>query len=372
MSSADKNFKGELWETSEGKVVPFDPNLNHAARYQNDADCVAELEAQIVTLRAQVGQARLIFDSAIDYAIMTMDINGHITSWNAGATRIMGYAEAEILGRSGEIIFTSEDRANNRFSVELRRAMETGRASNERWHLRRDGTRFWASGMMMPLMNQEGEPNGFLNILRDRTDARAEVERRELLMAEMNHRIKNTFAIVQAVACQTRRHASTVAEYQSALDNRLMVLSRSHDVLIKSDWDDAPLQDVIDSALAAYSGEAGRVTIGGPSVLLRSNLIVMISLAFHELATNAVKYGALSVPDGRVGIAWTITPTRKGPNRIDIVWQESGGPAVQQPKRRGFGSQLLERGMPLGGTVQLNFHPAGVQCHICLPPDSEG
>ncbi len=126
----------------------------------------------------------------------------------------MGYTEAEILGRSGEIVFTAEDRASGRFATELRRAIETGRASNERWHLRRDGTRFWASGLMMPLLDADGQPQGFLNILRDRTEVQAAVERRELLMAEMNHRIKNTFAIVQAVAAQTRRHTETAAEFQ--------------------------------------------------------------------------------------------------------------------------------------------------------------
>ena len=312
------------------------------------------MEAELLAIRAQEVRAGLILDSATDYAIITLDANGCVTSWNVGAQAIMGYAETEILGRSGDIIFTAEDRANGRFTTELRRAAETGRASNERWHLRRDGTRFWASGLMMPLLDSGGQPQGFLNILRDRTEVQAAVERRELQMAEMSHRINNTFAMVQAVATQTRRHTETAAEFGSVFGARLGVLARSNDVLTRTDWHDAPLRDVIDSALAAHGGEPGCITVEGPSVLLGASLAVAVSLSFHELATNAVKYGALSVPAGRVEVSWTISRPRKG-GKVDIVWREHGGPAVEPPVRRGFGSNLLEKGIPACGTVKLEF-----------------
>ena len=203
---------------------------------------IAALETENRVLREQDVRTRLILDSATDYAIITLNVSGCVTSWNTGAQNIVGYTETEVLGRSGEFIFTSEDRTAGRFAAELRRAVETGRASNERWHLRRDGTRFWASGLMMPLLDLDGSPVGFLNILRDRTQVQAEVERRELLMAEMNHRIKNIFALVQGVATQTRRHTETAAEFQEAFAARLMVLARSNDVLIRSDWHDAPFK----------------------------------------------------------------------------------------------------------------------------------
>ena len=328
---------------------------------------VAELKTELATLREQNNQARLILDSATDYAIITMDKHGCITSWNAGAQAIMGYTEAEILGRSGEIIFTSEDRTGGRFATELRRALETGRASNERWHLRRDGTRFWASGLMMPLLDPDGQPQGFLNILRDRTEVQVAVERRELLMAELRHRIGNTFALVQAVAMQTRHHTETAAEFGAAFAARLGVLARSNDVLTRTDWHDAPLREVVASALDAHSDEPGRITVEGPAVMLEASLAVTVSLSFHELATNAVKYGALSVPAGQVGVSWTTSQTRTGARRVEIVWLERGGPAVTPPVRRGFGSYLLERGLSSGGTVRLNFQPSGLECRICLP-----
>ena len=331
---------------------------------------IAELEAENRILRERETRARLILDSATDYAIITLDTDGCVTSWNTGAEAIMGYTEAEILGRSGDLVFTSEDRASGRFATELHRAAETGRASNERWHLRRDGTRFWASGLMMPLLDAGGQPQGFLNILRDRTEVQAAAERRELLMAELNHRTKNTFALVQGVAAQTRRHTETAAEFQAAFAARLQVLARSNDLLTRTDWHDAPLRDLINSALDAYGGEPGRITIEGPSVLLAVNLAVAVSLSFHELVTNAVKYGALSLPAGRVDVSWVVTKGRKNGSKVEIIWRERGGPIVEPPQRRGFGSQLLEKGMPSGGTVKLNFQPEGLECRICLPLSS--
>ncbi len=348
--------------------LPVDPAPSSVepSRHAPEAR-IAELEAELRAVREQDARTQLILDSATDYAIITMDADGCVTSWNAGAQNIMGHAEAETLGRSGDIVFTAEDRANGRFTTELRRATETGRASNERWHLRRDGTRFWASGLMMPLLDADGQPQGFLNILRDRTEVQAAVERRELLMAEMSHRIKNTFAMVQAVAMKTRRHTETAAEFGSVFGARLGVLARSNDVLTRADWHDAPLRDVIDSALAAHGDEPGRITIDGPPVLLGANLAVTVSLSFHELATNAVKYGALSVPAGRVEVSWTTSQTRKGAGKVDILWRERGGPAVQPPVRHGFGSHLLEKGIPAGGTVKLDFQPGGLECRMCLP-----
>ena len=217
-----------------------------------DAARAAGLEAGNRALREDNARLRLVLDSATDHAIVTMDIEGCVTSWNVGAQAAMGYTEAEMLGRSGEILFTSEDRAEGVFGRELCRAIEHGTATNERWHLRRDGSRFWASGTMMPVLDGEGRPQGFLNILRDRTDARAEAERRELLVAEMSHRIKNMFATVQAVAAQTWRYAPAPADFLAAFGARLLALARCHDVLIRAGWDDAPLRSVVEGALAPY------------------------------------------------------------------------------------------------------------------------
>jgi PAS domain S-box-containing protein len=330
---------------------------------------VAQLEAANAALRAEAERTRLILENATDYAIVTLDPEGRVTGWNEGATRIFGHGDAEILGRSGEVWFPAEDRAAGVLAAELRRAADHGRAANERWHLRKDGSRFWASGLMMPLRDHQGRPLGFLNILRDRTEARAEQERRALLLAELNHRVKNTLATVQSVAAQTERNAATPGAFREAFEARLMALARSHDVLIRSDWEGAPLSEVAGLALQPHQGGPCRVVVAGPAVHLAPNAVVTLSLAFHELATNAAKHGALSAPGGGVEVRWSLKRPRNKAPTVEILWRERGGPAVRPPERRGFGSRLLERGLAqeFGGAVRLDFAPEGVECRISLP-----
>jgi PAS domain S-box-containing protein len=329
---------------------------------------IAELESENQALRQENARARQILRSAVDYAIITLDDQGRITGWNFGAQQVLGYTEAEVLGRFGDMVLSAEDRHQGKFTLELCRALNDGKAAKERWHVRRDGSRFWASGLMLPLLDEDGQPNGFLNILRDRTEVQVQAECRELLMAEMNHRVKNTFAMVQAVAAQTSRHASDMADFQAAFGSRLQALAHSHDLLISGGWDDAPLRGVIEGALGIYLGEPGRTTIEGVSVLLPANLVVALTLAFHELATNAEKHGALSVPGGSVHVTWQIKPAAKKSRQVELLWRESGGPSVRRPERQGFGSFLLKRGLgQFGSSLRLDFQPSGLECHVCFP-----
>jgi len=322
----------------------------------------------VQSLRAELEQGRRILDSATDYAVVTMNMSGQITGWNAGARSILGYGDADILGRSGEVFFPAEDRARGVFPAELRRAMQFGCALNERWHLRHDGTRFWASGSMMPLRDEDGRAIGYLNMFRDNSIGRAEEERRALLLAEMGHRLKNLLATVQAVARQTFRGGDVPQEVQDDFDARLLALARSHDLLIQGDWEGAPLAELVERAVAPYGGQS-RATVSGPSVQLPANTVEMLCLAFHELATNAAKHGALSVPEGRVDVCWTVQREGCGTCVVDINWREHDGPPVIPPAGRGFGSRLLEQGLmqSFGGTVQLRFEADGLRCSIRLP-----
>jgi PAS domain S-box-containing protein len=333
---------------------------------------IEELEAENRLLRAEAERTRRLLDSAAEYAIVTLDLEGRITSWNEGARAILGYQDAEILGRSGELFFPAEDRAQGAFLEELCRATEEGHAPNERWHVRRDGSRFWASGFMMPLLGGEGRPEGFLNVMRDNTAVRAEEERRALLLTEMGHRVKNVLATVQAVAAQTLRHAGVPAAVQETLLRRLMALAGSHDLLVSGGWESASLADVLQRALSPYAGP-GRVRSGGPPARLAADAVGMLNLAFHELATNAAKYGALSVAEGHVEVSWTLRRTGRDLRLVEIDWRERGGPPVTPPGRQGFGSRLLERGLArrVGGKVRLDFRPEGLECHICLPVVAE-
>ncbi|WP_372624408.1 HWE histidine kinase domain-containing protein [Falsiroseomonas sp.] len=341
----------------------------------------ARLESEVAARTAGLAEAnaalresqehlRLVFESATDYAIYTLDLGGRVRSWNPGARRILGWSEAEMLDRTTDDFFTPEDRAAEGLPAsELRRVVEKGRAENERWHIRKDGTPFWASGLVMPLRDESGGLRGFLNILRDRTEARREDERRTLLLRELDHRVKNTLAVVQSVASQTERSTVVPSSFGEAFRARLMALARAHDMLAGACWAGAPLREMLEGTLAPYAGPGGarRFTVDGPPVLLPPNATVTVNLAFHELATNAAKHGSLAVPDGTIEVTWTVEPNGDGP-AVDILWREVGGPPVAAPERRGFGSRLLEHGLAreFGGEVRLDFVPSGVQCRMRL------
>ncbi len=149
--------------------------------------------------------------------------------------------------------------------------------------------------------------SGYLNVFRDNSTGRAEEERRALLLAETGHRLKNLLATVQAVATQTLRAGEVPQEVQDNFDARVLALARSHDLLVQGSWKGAPLAELVAGTLAPYGGE-GRATLSGPPVQLPANAVEMLCLAFHELATNAAKHGALSVPQGRVAVRWDAQP----------------------------------------------------------------
>lgn len=184
--------------------------------------------------------------------------------------------------------------------------------------------------------------------------------RRELLVAELNHRVKNTLSVVQAIANQTFR--GTAQDARTAFEGRLMALSRSHDLLTKSDWRSVSLREV--AAMSVQDAEETRATVDGPPILLPPARAVALGMVLHELFTNALKYGALSNSEGRVEVRWM----RSGrlPSSIELSWREEGGPPVATPARRGFGSVLVERMVKseLEGNVDLEFRPQGLACTI--------
>src|SRR5829696_8485603 len=169
-----------------------------------------------------------------------------------------------------------------------------GRAANERWHLRKDGSTFWGSGVMLPLADHR---RGFLKIFRDRTQERAHEEAQKLLIDELNHRVKNTLATVQSIAAQSLKTSETTAQARESFEARLFALAKAHDVLTRESWEGASLRDIVEEALAAHrDARAARFAITGPDVRLAPR--AALAMALHELATNAAKYGALSNESG--------------------------------------------------------------------------
>lgn len=187
-----------------------------------------------------------------------------------------------------------------------------------------------------------------------------------MLLNELNHRVKNTLATVQAIATQTFKGSALGEEATAAFHGRLAALSSAHSLLIGASWESAELRDVIEQAVSPHGGnDLDRFRIAGPSLRLGPKPALAIAMALHELCTNAAKYGALSRPEGHVGVTWTIGDDVTPP-RLSIRWEESGGPEVQKPKRKGFGSRLIERLLAeeLNGEIELDYRPTGVVCTV--------
>jgi two-component sensor histidine kinase len=194
-------------------------------------------------------------------------------------------------------------------------------------------------------------------------------ELQQLLAHELNHRVKNMLSIVQSVAVQTFRDAAAPGALR-AFEGRLAALAAAHDVLIAENWESALLHDLIGKAGLGCGADSHRIRADGPTLRLDARTAVTLSLAFHELCTNAVKYGALSNDNGRIDISWTVHDGVAP--RLRLVWQEQGGPPVEPPRARGFGSRMIERALAaeLGGKVELQFLPEGLRCLIEAPlPD---
>ena len=203
----------------------------------------------------------------------------------------------------------------------------------------------------------------------DITERKRADERQKLLLDELNHRVKNTLATVQSIARQTRRAAEPAA-FEEAFLSRLTALAQAHDLLTAVAWEGASLKDVIARTVAPYvaGGQTERIRLVGPDVRLNPNAAVSLTMGFHELATNAGKYGALSVVGGHVDVEWRVD-SMTHPTQIEIDWRETGGPPVDPPARRGFGTRLLETGLAreFDGHVELSYAPEGVRCRMRLP-----
>src|SRR6185312_14600876 len=279
-----------------------------------------------------------LLDSATDHAIIGTDLDGRVTAWNEGAHRILGWSEEEALGQPAHRYFTPEDRAVKAPEIEMEKAARNGHAADERWHLRKDGSRFWGSGEMTPLV-EDGKIQGFLKIVRDRTESRLARERQKVLARELSHRMKNTLAIVQSLAMRIFREGVPVKEARASFDARIVALGAAHDVLIKGEWVEADFQSVIVNAVAGViKPEPPQLRVKGPTLSIGPGAAVSFALVIHELATNAAKHGAFSAAEGYVSVDWKVVGEGA---RLQFCWSEHGGPEVTAPQKSGLGSLLI-------------------------------
>ena len=226
---------------------------------------------------------------------------------------------------------------------------------------RPDGEIRWIEGSSRFLYAEDGTPVRMVGTNIDVTERRRAEEHQLLLVNELNHRVKNTLAIIQGIAHQTFRGADIPASVRSAFEGRLAALSAAHSLLTRENWEPASIAQVISDAVGPYRGLGDRLTLKGPDLRLPSKTALSLALAIHELGTNAAKYGALSDSKGRVDIRWRVLG-----ERLSVVWRESGGPLVSPPAARGFGTRMIERALAaeLGGTARIDFEPSGVVCTV--------
>ncbi|MEN5083399.1 HWE histidine kinase domain-containing protein [Bosea sp. TWI1241] len=224
-----------------------------------------------------------------------------------------------------------------------------------------DGTVGWALSRAVPLFDEHGEIESWMGAASDITARKTSEEALRLLNLELAHRMKNTLAMVQSIVSQTLRTASSTEEAQLAIAARLDALARAQDILLQTKFSEADIRDIVDEAVRPHRSEPERLSIAGPSHRLTPQQAFGLSLAIHELATNAVKYGALSNESGRVVMSW-----KREADAFVFDWIESGGPEVSAPASRGFGSRLIEKvvGAYFRGTGEIAFRPEGLHFRL--------
>lgn len=289
---------------------------------------------------------------------------------NAAFLALSGYERAEVLGNSLTELMAAGTEAEGHVALEAAFA-EKCEEQPEIHCRRKDGSEFWASVFASPVCDPSGAVvQQFLSFV-DLTRHREENARSKMLIDELNHRVKNTLSTVQSIVAQALHASAESAATQEAIESRILALSRSHDLLTSAKWDGAGLHDLVATALQPFevvAGRSERFTIRGDNLRLPPKTTLSLAIALNELATNAVKYGAFSNEAGTIAIDWTVAPGVVG-ERLELRWEESGGPTVIPRSRKGFGSWVIERGLvhELAGEVELDFLPGGVVCTIGIP-----
>lgn len=316
-----------------------------------------------------------VFESMIE-GVVVLSADGAIIAANPAAERLLGLSSREMLGRDPYYPQWEALREDGTpFPGREHPAIVTLRTGQPQRDVvmgvrRPDGRRVWISINSQPVIAaNETSPPSVVTTFHDVTERRAGEARQVEMIHELNHRVKNTLTLVQSIADQTLKTAASPADFTRAFHARLLALSRSHDVLTRTDWAGAQLRELVSEQLAPYqNGASQRFRLSGPAVRLPPKMAISLGVALSELATNAVKYGALSVDAGAVSVTWMLDRGPRGPC-LKIVWREHNGPEVGSPTQRGLGTRLIERVLPyeLGGSARMAFNPDGLTCEIELP-----
>jgi PAS domain S-box-containing protein len=297
-----------------------------------------------------------------DDAIVSKNLDGVIKTWNKGAQRLFGYFAEEIIGKPVTVLIP-DDRQDEETEI-LKRIRRGERIDHfETIRRRKDGSLVNISLTVSPVTDEFGRIIGASKIARDITDQKRREEQITLLAREADHRTKNLLALAQATVHLAQ--GDDPAELKAAIEGRLQALATAHTLLAQTRWAGADLHKIVTEELSPYRRSAEhRAEVEGPKLLLVADQAQAMAMALHELVTNAVKYGALSAPNGRVKVAWQLLPGK----RLVLRWTENGGPPVTPPTRQGFGTRVMERMIcgQLHGEVNFDWRPEGVACEISI------
>jgi PAS domain S-box-containing protein len=283
---------------------------------------------------------------------------------------LTGYAREEVLGKSFNFLMAhgADAEALARIKAEFEGSSDSG---TEILYRRKDGSEFWSAVFISPVRDAGGNIIQYFASFADLTKHKDDEVRSRMLIDELNHRVKNTLSTVQSIVWQTLRTTTDPNAIRQSIESRLFALSRSHDLLTREKWESAGLLDIAHDAMEPFGvsgGRADRISITGENIRFPPKAALALGIAFNELATNAVKYGALSNAVGSIRIGWTMQTAPAG-ERLLLSWTEKGGPPVTPPAHKGFGSRVLERGLAheLEGTVRLDYRPDGLVCTMDIP-----
>jgi len=353
-------------ERPDGARVPFRPYPRPLKDESGRVIGAINLLIDATDLKqAEIESARLAaIVVSSDDAIVGKTLDGCVTSWNAGATRIFGYEPKEMIGQSIIKIIPPELRQEeDEILAKLKRGEHI--AHYETVRLAKDGRRLNISLSVSPVFDKTGRIIGASKIARDVTEKKRVEAIQRVLIEELNHRVKNTLAMTQAIASQSLRHARSASDFVESFTGRVQALAKAHSLLTDRKLEGAELTELVREQVTLGVADE-RVICSGPTVILGAQPAIHLALVLHELATNARKYGGLSVPQGRLSVKWEVHSS--GSRTLLLDWTESGGPQVSAPLTAGFGTTLIERTLQThGGEATVRYGVTGVTCKLRLP-----
>jgi len=329
---------------------------------------IASLEARVARRTRALHEANQRFQLALDSSHVTVFSQDRDLAYSWISQSFRDLPPERIVGRSDADFLPPEAAAQlHRLK---RGVISTGEPARAEIRIDFPPETVWQDVTLVATLAADGAVSGLIGAMVDISERKHFESHIRLLMRELTHRSKNLLAVIQAVMRQTASHAASVEDFTGRFAARLDALAGAYDLLIKDGWRGATMEELVRSQLAHYTDrQDSQIDIAGPVLRVPPDATQNIGMALHELATNAAKFGALSVPVGRVRVHWQVERDAQGAPSCRICWRESGGPPVLPPSRRGFGQVVIERAVArsVGGTVSLLYNPAGVEWTLAFP-----